>query len=287
MSTYKFVQHKKISLKNNPDFNEAWLQTKIAENPGIIGLGDLALVERERRQERAGRLDLLLADFENDSRFEVELMLGKLDESHIIRCIEYWDNERRRYPGYDHTAVIVAEDITSRFINVLSLFAGNIPLVAIQLNALVVGENIILDFVKILDQRQLRMDDTVDAKLEEVNRDYWIAKGTKQTVKIADQALEIMNETLSSPRSLNFNKHYIGLTNGTVTTASIAFQPRKMYCIVIVRSDWTEEDLSTFEQAGLEVDTYRGKLRLKLNTSDIKNHRDLIAPFLHRVAAAL
>jgi len=34
----------------------------------------------------------------------VELMLGSVAPSHIIRCIEYWDIERRRYPGYDHIA---------------------------------------------------------------------------------------------------------------------------------------------------------------------------------------
>ncbi len=33
---------------------------------------------------------------------------------------------------YDHTAVIVAEDITSRFLNVISLFNGTIPIIAIQ-----------------------------------------------------------------------------------------------------------------------------------------------------------
>ena len=127
---------KPLSLKGHPDFNEAWLQDIIAEDPAILGLGDLGLIERERRQENAGRLDLLLSNESDDTRFEVELMLGATDESHIIRCIEYWDIERRRYPGYEHIAVIVAEDITSRFLNILSLFAGNIPLVAIQLNAL-------------------------------------------------------------------------------------------------------------------------------------------------------
>jgi hypothetical protein len=33
-------------------------------------------------------------------------MLGATDESHIIRCIEYWDIERRRYPAYEHCAVL-------------------------------------------------------------------------------------------------------------------------------------------------------------------------------------
>ena len=62
-----------------------------------------------------------------------------MDESHIIRTIEYWDIERRRYPQYDHIAVIVAEDVTSRFLNVISLFNGSIPLMAIQIKGIEVN----------------------------------------------------------------------------------------------------------------------------------------------------
>ncbi len=69
-----------------------------------------------RRQD----LDLLLQDPDTNRRYEVELQLGPTDESHIIRTIECWDIERKRYPQYDHCAVIVAEDITSRFLNVIS-----------------------------------------------------------------------------------------------------------------------------------------------------------------------
>ncbi len=61
------------------------------------------------------------------------MQLGATDESHIIRTSEYWDIERRKYPQYDHTAVIVAEDITSRFLNVVGLFNGFIP-IYLQLN---------------------------------------------------------------------------------------------------------------------------------------------------------
>lgn len=40
-----------LRLKNHPDFNEKWLQDRIAEDPGILGLGELVLIERERRQD--------------------------------------------------------------------------------------------------------------------------------------------------------------------------------------------------------------------------------------------
>jgi hypothetical protein len=70
----------------------------------ILGLGDLELRQKERIHPHAGRLDLLLQDSE-DRRYEVELQLGSTDETHIIRTIEYRDNERKRYPRYDHRSV--------------------------------------------------------------------------------------------------------------------------------------------------------------------------------------
>ena len=96
-------------------------------------LGDVILKDKERLQPRAGRLDLLLQAADANRRYEVEVQLGATDESHLIRTIEYWDIERKRYPQYEHTAVIVAEDITSRFLNVIGLFNGQIPLVALQM----------------------------------------------------------------------------------------------------------------------------------------------------------
>lgn len=83
----------------------------------------------------------------------MEIQLGKTDESHIIRTIEYWDLERKRYPQYDHVAVLIAKNITSRFLNIISLFNGFLPLVAIQLNAIKIEDGIAMVFTTILDQR--------------------------------------------------------------------------------------------------------------------------------------
>ena len=117
MSNLSYAKPERMWLKHHPEFNEAWLQERIAEDPSILGLGDLILKDKERLQPRAGRLDLLLQDPDSSRRYEVEVQLGSTDENHIIRTIEYWDIERKRFPQYDHTAVIVAEDITSRFLN--------------------------------------------------------------------------------------------------------------------------------------------------------------------------
>ena len=119
MANFKYIKPEKITLKNHPELNEKWVQEIIGEDPSILGFGDLILKDKERIQPRAGRLDLLLQDSDSTHRYEVEVQLGKTDESHIIRTIEYWDIERKRYPQYEHCAVLVAEDITSRFLNVI------------------------------------------------------------------------------------------------------------------------------------------------------------------------
>ena len=130
----KHVKLKKINLRSHPTLNEAWLQNVIAEAPSILGIGDVVLKDRERVHPGAGRLDLLLQDADGHNRYEIEIQLGASDESHIIRTIEYWDIERRRYPQYDHTAILIAEDITSRFLNVVSLFNGFIPIMEWHFN---------------------------------------------------------------------------------------------------------------------------------------------------------
>ena len=60
--------------------------------------------------------------------------------------------QRKRYPQYDHCAILVAEDITSRFLNVIGLFNGTIPLIALQMQALKVGNHTTLIFTKVMDE---------------------------------------------------------------------------------------------------------------------------------------
>jgi len=57
----------------------------------MLGLGDLEIAGREHRQPIGGRIDFLMRDAEQETYYEIEVMLGAPDESHIIRTIEYWD----------------------------------------------------------------------------------------------------------------------------------------------------------------------------------------------------
>ena len=206
----KLVRPEKLNLLTHKELNETWVQQVIADDPTILGLGDLILKDKERIHPKAGRLDLLLQDTESKRRYEIEIQLGKVDESHIIRTIEYWDIERKRYPQYDHCAVIIAEDITSRFLNVIGLFNGYIPLIAIQMSAYQFSSTeVSLIFTTVLDEVNLGLVEEDEETKEVTDRNYWeTVKGTKQTVALADQILEIVKE-FSPSLELKYNKYYI------------------------------------------------------------------------------
>lgn len=207
------------------DLGEKWVQDRIAEDPSILGLGDLVLKDKERIHPKAGRLDLLFQDIESNRRYEVEIQLGKTDESHLIRTIEYWDIEKKRYPQYDHCAVIVAEDITGRFLNVISLFNGFIPLIAIQMNAIKVGDAVSLVFTTVLSE--LTLGPVEDEEDQEVtDRSYWEKRGTKATVGMADDLLETVN-TFDPQLELKYNKFYIGLAKDGQPSNFAIFRPQR------------------------------------------------------------
>jgi len=223
----------------------------------------------------------LLQDPDASRRYEVEIQLGKTDESHIIRTIEYWDIERKRYPQYDHTAVIVAEDITSRFLNVISLFNGFIPLIAIQLNAIKIGEQISLISSTVLDQMTLGLVDEEEEQ-EKTDRSYWEKRGTKGTVSMADEVLEIVKE-FQPGFELNYNKFYIGLTQNGQSNNFVILRPKKSFLrleIRLSRSDEVEEKITETGLDLMDYDSRNGRYRIRLIKNDIKKHSGILKEIL-------
>ena len=282
MAKLNYVKHENISLLNHPELNEKWIQNLIAEDPSILGLGDLILKDKERQQPRAGRLDLLLQDPDSNRRFEMEIQLGRTDESHIIRTIEYWDIERKRYPQYEHTAVIVAEDITSRFLNVISLFNGFIPLVAIQMQAIKVGDNVSVVCSTVLDQVTLGLVDEEEVQ-EVTDRAYWEKKrGTVQTVKMVDKLLEVIKE-FSPGLELKYNKFYIGLAENGQPNNFAIFRPQKNAMRLEVRLPKDEGMESKLNNAGLDVMDYDnkwGRYRIRLTKGEIDKNTEVLQEIL-------
>ncbi len=277
------VKLKTISLKNHSQYDERWLHEVIADDPSILNLGDVVVKDRERIHPGAGRLDMLLQEADGHGRFEVEIQLGTVDESHIIRTIEYWDIERKRYPQYDHTAVIIAENITSRFLNVISLFNGFIPIMALQVSAIETSDGVGLYFTKVLDTVRLGYIDEDEETAELTDRNYWESKrGTPKTVKLADQILEITKEFISSIEQ-SYNKYYIGFwVEGKPLNFAIC-RPQKNALrleIKLPKADEYDEIISSSGLDMLDYDKRWGNYRLRLTEKEIEKHKETIKQLL-------
>jgi len=204
--------------------DEKWLQHQIQTDPSLLGLGELEVAGREHRQPVGGRIDFLMRKVEVDTYYEVEVMLGALDESHIIRTIEYWDIERQRRPNAEHRAVIVAEQITTRFFNVLRLLNRSVPLIAIKLSAFKANEgNITLHPVIVLDVVEEVFDNHTVEETEISNRPYW-EKKSPSTLGVMDKIVSMMKEIDLAAR-ITYNRHHIAV--GSTGRNFCWFHPRK------------------------------------------------------------
>ena len=251
----KYQKRSQVPMKGHPVLTEKWLQGKIVEDPSLLGLGDLRVVAQEKSLPGRGRLDLLLIDDDKDIRYEVELQLGATDESHIIRTLEYWDIEKRRYPHSDHVAVIVAEDITARFFNVISLFNGFIPIVAIRVAAIDLGDNnVTLMFTRVLDHQVRVAGDDEDSGIV-ADREYWEKASNPAIMALMDDLLTLVHQTDPSVR-LNYNQQYVGLMNDRRATNYVSFVPKRKQLNVEIKLPRTDAYDSLIDDSELRLNRY-------------------------------
>lgn len=278
MAVARYIKLERVLLQNHPDLDERWVQARIAEDPAVLGLGDLVLKDKERRQPRAGRLDLLLQDPDTSRRYEVEVQLGPTDESHIIRSVEYWDIERKRYPQYEHCAVLVAEEITGRFLNVISLFNGAIPLIAIQMQSLKVDDGVTLVFTTVVDELVRGPVDEDEEVQEVADRGYWEGRGSKATLAMVDQLLQIVHE-FDPGLELKYNRFYVGLAKDGQPHNFVVFRPRRNALVLTVRLKPSPEIQARLDESGLEsleYDKREGGYRIRLGVDDLTNRGDMV-----------
>lgn len=197
---------KKVFIRNTGK-DEYWLQHIIYDNPSRLGLGNLIPVNKEKQQSNGGRLDILLKDPEdNNSMYEVEVMLGETAPSHIIRSIEYWDNEKRRYPQRQHFCVLIAESFDRRYFNVIQILSLNVPMIAIQADLLEVNGEYILNFSKILD---VYVEPEDEEEISDVTESTWDDRAN-WTLDTAKELLNMISEKTKNI-SLKFTQSYINI----------------------------------------------------------------------------
>lgn len=280
----QFIKGDKISLKKH--FNEKWLQDRIEEDPSILGLGELDPIYRERKQSSGGRIDFLFLNNETETMYETEIQLGATNESHIIRTIEYWDIERRRFPSKEHRAVIIAEEITNRFFNVIALMNRSIPIIAIQLNAIKVDNKILLSFTKVLDIYE-PPEDEENLGGEEVGRSYWEKKSNPKSIAIMDEMIKIAENTYPNSK-VTYNKHHVAL--GTSRINYIWFHPRKSpsncHFEIKIDKDLIADTKTTFDELGISYTPRKeDRLAISIQGEELKKNIEKITVIINQSIA--
>jgi hypothetical protein len=260
-------------------FDEAWLQDQIENDPSLLGLGELHVLKKEKIQPSGGRIDFVMGDASSETRYEIEMMLGAVDESHIIRTIEYWDVERQRYPMVEHRAVIIAEEITSRFFNVIRLLNRAVPLIAIQLGAFQFDQHVVLQFIRVLDTYEFNAEPEDEAPTELVDRAFWEKKATPKSLAVVE-GVKALVPTAKGQAKIVYNKHHIALSTSGYNFAW--FHPRRVatHCHVRLKvgADSRQEIIEQLEEGGINAENDgQQSIRLLINENDLMTQRDRIA----------
>ncbi|MGD9879430.1 hypothetical protein [Reyranella sp.] len=267
--------------------DERWLQNQIEADPSLLGLGNLEIAGREHRQPVGGRIDFLLRDAEAQTFYEVEIMLGALDESHIIRTIEYWDIERQRRPQWEHRAVIVAEHITSRFFNVLRLLNRSVPLVAVKLSAFQMDGKVIVHPVTVLDVIEESSDQDVLDPVERVDRTYWERIHPTGVLTVTDKIDSALRSKSIQP-SLTYNRNHIAL--GTTGRNFCWLHPRKSgnaFINLRLSQEARDETLSYLENSKIDASAGDAEyIKFSISPADLDRHIDAIMTALLRAEEA-
>lgn len=263
---------KRISIRDAGK-DEYWLQNEIYNNPSCLGLGDLVARVKEKRQSSGGRLDILLENPEDDAMYEVEVMLGKTDESHIIRTIEYWDNEKRLRPQRKHYAVLVAETVNKRFFNVVHLLSYSIPIIAIQVSLLQYKEEYSLFFTTILNTYEEVEDKNDQGRVE--TKDFWI-KDAKWVVESAEYLNDVYKNH-SFDTKLGFTASYISVS--FFNTNRIWFYKRrkgKSWIDINVKGNFQDAVCEKFDEKNITAIRKEEFLCLNIDKNFLENNNEVL-----------
>ena len=160
--------------------------------------------------------------------------------------------------------------------NVINLFNGAIPLIALQMTAYKVGDEISLTFTKVIDKITPGTDEQDEYEI--TGRPYWENHSTKKMLKTVDDIFADLAEYVTG-YELKYNKFYIGISKDGVAKNFISFKPKKSFLYLIFKANEDKQLSDKLEEAGLDI-TYESRwkqYRIKLiDFDDYKKHRDNI-----------
>lgn len=164
----------------------------------------------------------------------------------------------------------------------ISLLAGSIPLIAIQLSALKVGDQVILNFVKVLDQRQLREDDAAEADNEDVDRGTWEGRVGAALMQLCDHILGIANEIAVPKLELKYKKGHVGLSVHGQFYNVVALFPKQSFIVLRCQVDDAQAWVNRLTEKQLDAVVKQGdRVHVRLTGQDMKDNEVLLRELVH------
>lgn len=270
-----YIPSEPFSLKSHPGFDESWLEKQIVDHPEILELGAGKVVRSQALQKSGGRVDLLLKDEDNEIFYTVELMLGPVDASHIVRTIDYFLRERTRSENqeWSHAAVLVAEDIGgSRFLNVVEYLSKRMPLIVLELHALRIGDNLTLTSTRVFDGTA-EPEGEIEQQ-EEYTREYWVKSSSSASIELVERFFSIL-QRFSSDLRQTYKKYFIGIAIGNRAENFVHFNPKRSFVRVSAQVNNAAEWKNRISGAGFTLLEAGDRVRFRVLPEQFQQHREL------------
>lgn len=274
MEPTDFSEFNEISLKDYPYVDETKIHKWIAKHPRELGLGNIELLDKERRQPN-GRLDLLFTD--GSTRYEVEVQLGSIDGSHLIRTLDYWDIERRNHKEYEHCAVIIAEKISgARFFNLIHLLNTHIPIIAIQMNAYEIDGKMGLVFTKIVDKEKPQTDRIYE---ESGGMNFWQEKLSKTMFSSINSLLNYIHG-INAASEPSYLKSYISVKKYGIPDNFVTFKPKKSSLKIELKHNGSNKIKQKLVDEGMSFEHDSVFNKITINENDLVLKLDFLKDLL-------
>ena len=164
----------------------------------------------------------------------------------------------------------------------ISIFNGIIPLIALQMNAVQNGDEITLNFVKVLDRNDIQNDD--ENEVDPADRKYW--EGQSNILKFMDAIFSEVSDIIPG-YELKYTKFYVGIARDGVASNFIKFRPKKKHMYLFIRLPETEETNIMLDQGKLDYD-YTGReraYRIKITQiKEFEENKERIRELVQRAA---
>jgi hypothetical protein len=139
-----------------------------------------------------------------------------------------------------------------------------------------VGDQVILDFVKVLDQRLLRTDEG-ESEGEAADRGTWEARVGQLMMQVCDRVLELANEVANPPLELKYMKRHVGICEHGSFFNVVVLYPKKSFVACRLLLSNAVERVEKADKAGLDARIRKGNLAIfNLRNQDFNDQSELL-----------